>query len=441
MFSLGALFYNIVTGLEKNLYIKFISSEEDALNEISKDLDISCSKYLNEIILKLLRSNPEDRLTSKQVLKLLEFPISNYLSPKSLSFFFLDSNFSIYHLKNGKIELKFENKLVKPEKYVFNENYFLRFCVQNQSIHLATLGTNFDIKLSFTTFYSNDKSVSKLGLSDNFAIISKSANFAVFDLKSKKLISTLIGTKGNIECFHFFDEKCLISIGSDRKIRRWNVDSKNHFVLSEKIIKYEEKVYFLRSNENFISLVSSETHNINVINHNGVSICELKGHLNEVTEIIFHKDYLISSSLDGTIRFWNLDIGICTKSLSGHIDSIHCIKIQDDILISGSSDKTIRYWNMNTGECIGNFEHDLKILKFDSNLSKKTKLSKRLSFKLESNRKCICFIPCGHCKKKILVCNHGDLKRNIPFCFDENIDQLRKEDFCFDTGFSSQLFK
>ena len=170
MFSLGALFYNILTGFEKNLYIKFISNEEEALKEICFDLENkSCSKYLNEIILKLLRTNPEERINCNQTLNLLKFPIKHFVNPKSLSILFLDSNFSIFQLKNGKLNLKLfdqENQkiLKKPEKFIFSENYFLRFSLSNRSTHLFNFENKNDQYLSFQTFYSNENIVSHLDI-------------------------------------------------------------------------------------------------------------------------------------------------------------------------------------------------------------------------------------------------------------------------------------
>ena len=122
----------------------------------------------------------------------------------------------------------------------------------------------------------------------------------------------------------------------------------------------------------------------------------------------------------------------------------------NNILISGSNDKTIRYWNINSGECIGKFDHSFPILSFNQSFdgisssssfssSNDYNGSKRLSFKLENEiRKCIGFLICGHCKKKILVCNHGNLKENIPFCQFEN-NLFKKNDFCFHTGFASSM--
>ena len=318
-----------------------------------------------------------------------------------------------------------------------------------------------------------------MDISNKFAIISKSAIIAIFDLKTKQLISTLTGTKGNIKCFHLFNDKSLFSFGTDKKIRRWNINSKLQFKLTEKVIKVDIDnvggsgggnrisngisngigngvgngwVYLLKVNENFISIVFENTNNIQVLNQNdGNLIYEFSGHTNKITEILYYqKDYIISSSLDSTIRFWNLDLGISTKILSGHLDSINSIKILNNILISGSNDKTIRYWNINSGECIGKFDHSFPILSFNQSFdgisssssfssSNDYNGSKRLSFKLENEiRKCIGFLICGHCKKKILVCNHGNLKENIPFCQFEN-NLFKKNDFCFHTGFASSM--
>jgi WD40 repeat protein len=62
---------------------------------------------------------------------------------------------------------------------------------------------------------------------------------------------------------------------------------------------------------------------------------------------------LASSSLDETVRIWNLTTNTCKFILKGHIDQIYGLKqITSSILASGSGDKIIKLWDITSGQLI-----------------------------------------------------------------------------------------
>ena len=56
---------------------------------------------------------------------------------------------------------------------------------------------------------------------------------------------------------------------------------------------------------------------------------------------------MVTNGDDGDIIVWNLKIGIYIKTLEGHKDSVFsiCITSDNQYIISGSLDNTIRIWN------------------------------------------------------------------------------------------------
>eukprot|EP01006_Ploeotia_vitrea_P053341 TRINITY_DN67776_c11_g2_i1.p1 TRINITY_DN67776_c11_g2~~TRINITY_DN67776_c11_g2_i1.p1 ORF type:complete len:385 (-),score=55.76 TRINITY_DN67776_c11_g2_i1:947-2101(-) len=76
-----------------------------------------------------------------------------------------------------------------------------------------------------------------------------------------------------------------------------------------------------------------------------------------VTQLLSHKDLLVSSSLDSTIRCWNVQTGAAVRTLSGHSGGVNCLCLQHtdehgDVLFSGSDDKQIKIWKFDDGACL-----------------------------------------------------------------------------------------
>jgi WD40 repeat protein len=91
-------------------------------------------------------------------------------------------------------------------------------------------------------------------------------------------------------------------------------------------------------------------HNIN----DGNLVSSLKGHTTAVNDLVqISADLLASSSLDETVRIWNLTTNTCEFILTGHTHWVYGLKqITPNILASGSEDGTIKLWNITTGKLI-----------------------------------------------------------------------------------------
>ncbi|XP_010529833.1 PREDICTED: uncharacterized protein LOC104806565 [Tarenaya hassleriana] len=78
-------------------------------------------------------------------------------------------------------------------------------------------------------------------------------------------------------------------------------------------------------------------------------ICSFKGHLDDILDLSWSKSQLLlSSSMDKTVRLWDLDSRSCLK-LFAHNDYVTCIQfnpLDENYFISGSLDAKIRIWNI-----------------------------------------------------------------------------------------------
>lgn len=83
----------------------------------------------------------------------------------------------------------------------------------------------------------------------------------------------------------------------------------------------------------------------------------LMGHSSWVTSVAIspNSQFFASSSLDDTIKIWNLNTGEALFTLTGHSKAVNAIAISPDgkTLISGSDDYTIKVWSLPTRSLLG----------------------------------------------------------------------------------------
>nr|XP_043622898.1 WD repeat-containing protein 44-like [Erigeron canadensis] len=77
--------------------------------------------------------------------------------------------------------------------------------------------------------------------------------------------------------------------------------------------------------------------------------CTLNGHSDDVLDLSWSRSrLLLSSSMDKTVRLWDIETKNCLKVFS-HSDYVTCIQFNpadDDYFISGSLDSKVRIWNI-----------------------------------------------------------------------------------------------
>ncbi|EJD52538.1 guanine nucleotide binding protein beta subunit [Auricularia subglabra TFB-10046 SS5] len=80
----------------------------------------------------------------------------------------------------------------------------------------------------------------------------------------------------------------------------------------------------------------------------------LHGHNHFVSDIVISSDgqFALSSSWDHTLRLWDLNTGLTTRTFIGHTADVLSVSFSADNrqIVSGSRDKTIKLWNT-LGEC------------------------------------------------------------------------------------------
>lgn len=76
----------------------------------------------------------------------------------------------------------------------------------------------------------------------------------------------------------------------------------------------------------------------------------LDDHVNRVYTLLFDGDYIISGSLDTTIRVYSFHTGALVQTLYGHQSLTSGMVLRKNQLISSNADGTVRVWDILTGE-------------------------------------------------------------------------------------------
>ena len=92
----------------------------------------------------------------------------------------------------------------------------------------------------------------------------------------------------------------------------------------------------------------------------GSSLRTIPAHNDLITALDFDAPFgtMITSSLDDTVRVWDLNLGRCMGFLEGHTASVRCLQVEDNIAATGSLDATIRLWDISRAK-YEPFEHEV----------------------------------------------------------------------------------
>ncbi|KGK35352.1 hypothetical protein JL09_g5498, partial [Pichia kudriavzevii] len=63
-------------------------------------------------------------------------------------------------------------------------------------------------------------------------------------------------------------------------------------------------------------------------------------------------NYILTASLDNTIKLWDVKTGKCVRTQFGHIEGVWSISADTFRIVSGSHDKSIKIWDLQNGQCM-----------------------------------------------------------------------------------------
>jgi F-box/WD-40 domain protein MET30 len=188
-----------------------------------------------------------------------------------------------------------------------------------------------------------------------------------YRLSQPECVSILRGHTDGVLCLHL-DGKLLASGSADSTVRVWDYEKKECKVfrghkdwVNAVRITGDGKWLFSGSDDTTIKLWHIET---------GDLITTFNGHVGQVQCIIpvpstmlsttsspndGLPEYILSSSLDNTIKLWHVSSATWVKTLFGHLEGVWNIAADSLRLISGSHDRLVKVWDVEGGKC----EHTL----------------------------------------------------------------------------------
>eukprot|EP01121_Diplochlamys_sp_Union-15-3_P018665 TRINITY_DN6850_c0_g1_i1.p1 TRINITY_DN6850_c0_g1~~TRINITY_DN6850_c0_g1_i1.p1 ORF type:complete len:174 (-),score=29.99 TRINITY_DN6850_c0_g1_i1:41-562(-) len=133
-------------------------------------------------------------------------------------------------------------------------------------------------------------------------------------------------------------DKSIYSHSQDGTVKIWKLKNGDQ----KKNIELGYPVTSLSMNKN--SFFTQAKTSVEVWNLKGKKCFSLDGHTAPVLTTARYKNYLVTGSIDRTIRIWDVKKGKQLILLRAHEGSVNSVEIKDRWVYSGSEDGTIRQW-------------------------------------------------------------------------------------------------
>lgn len=206
---------------------------------------------------------------------------------------------------------------------------------------------------------------------------SRDKTIAIWDLETQRRVRTLSGAHiASVLCLQFDerpDQDIVVSGGSDSFVVIWRFSTGR--IIRKMDEAHTESVLNLRFDDDLL-ITCSKDKTIKIwnrrelfvdndivpavakrqleIGHPMIPIKEysllltLLGHGAAVNAIQMHQGQIVSASGDRTIKQWDINTGICTRTFTGHTKGIACVQYDGRRIVSGSSDNTVRIFDAAT---------------------------------------------------------------------------------------------
>eukprot|EP00759_Apiculatamorpha_spiralis_P046861 PhF_6_TR42950/c0_g1_i2/m.65304/K05236/COPA, RET1; coatomer subunit alpha len=178
------------------------------------------------------------------------------------------------------------------------------------------------------------------------------------------------------------EQPWIVSASDDQTLRIWNWQSRscisvltghNHYVMSALFHPREDMVVSASLDQTLrvwdVSGLRSKKQDSGInlpqdlFGSNDVMVKYiLEGHEKGVNWATFHptRPMIVSGADDRTIRIWKMDESRVNEieQLRGHVNNVSCVLYFKDYIVSNSEDKTIRVWDANLRTSIHMFRRD-----------------------------------------------------------------------------------
>lgn len=81
----------------------------------------------------------------------------------------------------------------------------------------------------------------------------------------------------------------------------------------------------------------------------------------ELPENPNYPTHLLTSSLDNTIKLWDVKTGKCIRTQFGHIEGVWSINADTFRIVSGAHDRLVKVWDLQDGKCLHTFGNNASV--------------------------------------------------------------------------------
>lgn len=208
------------------------------------------------------------------------------------------------------------------------DNQVCLFYTGNEDKKSITIGTHEQPVLAVSSFCREEKIVDILSASQDNSVFLWKLNL---EDNSASLRMKLNGHDGAVEDVSYSPSGNLAaSCGWDQKILIWTFTDES-FLEQYTTINNKRKKKDLSSNETQIMNPRSS----------------MEGHMQAISSLKWiSEEQLLTGSWDHSLRFWDVDSGVCTNQLHGNkvILSVDYSN-QNNMIVTGHADKSVRLWD------------------------------------------------------------------------------------------------
>ncbi|KAG2731706.1 hypothetical protein G9P44_005293 [Scheffersomyces stipitis] len=241
---------------------------------------------------------------------------------------------------------------------------------------------NYHTGQCIATYKGHEDAVVSVDFS-NKSIVSGSADHTVkvWHVDSRTCY-TLRGHTDWVNCVKIHPQSnTIFSASDDTTIRMWDLqnnqclrvfggmDKNGHIGQVQSVIPFTYKEELIEDG----SESESESNHLHNSSHNRTGGGSISGvatgnepaeNLDEVDELPWNPNYpthLLTSSLDNTIKLWDVKTGKCIRTQFGHIEGVWSIAADTFRIISGAHDRLIKVWDLQNGRCLHTFGNNASV--------------------------------------------------------------------------------
>lgn len=194
----------------------------------------------------------------------------------------------------------------------------------------------------------------------------------LWDAKSGKLLSSFYGHGGTITAAQFSPKGGKIITGSeDGSVKVWSPNNGNCTLTISGENFHQDGITSLKCHqESTIILTGGQDNNAFLSNvQSGKVLTKLSGHEGSIEDVEFSSDFkwAITSSLDGTIKIWDIGTNQCRHTITnGDNVGITKIKCTTNFIIASDIDGFLKIFDVKNGKLLRSIKaHNSAVLDFD----------------------------------------------------------------------------